>query len=75
LKDPEPQVLFVNHGESSLDFELRVFLAEPAHRPPVMDRLNTRINRALAEKGIGIPFPQRDLHVKSWAADATPAKS
>ncbi len=66
LKDPAPSVVFVNHGESSLDFELRLFVSDVIQRVVVQDRVNTQINAELAAHGIGIPFPQRDLHVKSW---------
>ncbi|MBF0446749.1 MAG: mechanosensitive ion channel [Magnetococcales bacterium] len=65
LKEPPSKALFLNHGESSLDFELRFFLNDPVIRRDVMDRLNTAINRAFAEHKIGIPFPQRDLHIIS----------
>jgi len=66
LADPAPQILFMGHGDSSLDFEVRVFVADPMLRMVVTDRLNTAINRILDAKGVGIPFPQRDLHVRSW---------
>lgn len=64
LTDPEPGVFFVNHGESSLDFELRVFIASPQIRWEVKDYINKEINRVLAENSIEIPFPQRDIHIK-----------
>lgn len=65
LRTPEPQVLFLGFGDSSLDFEVRVFLPTFTGRPAVAHELHTRINKALAEAGISIPFPQRDLHIVS----------
>lgn len=65
LEEPAPSVLFMNHGESSLDFEVRVFLPNPEVRWTALDYINKEINRALAENGIEIPFPQRDIHIKS----------
>ena len=65
LKDPPAQVFFVAHGDSSLDFEVRVFTDDPDQRFAVRDRLNGAINRALTENGIEIPFPQRDIHIRS----------
>lgn len=59
-------VRFVLMGESSLDFQVMVWLAEPMYRGRVIDILNTRIYKALGEAGIEIPFPQRDLHIKEW---------
>ncbi len=69
LKEPPPQVLFMVHGESSLDYEVRVFINDANQRFPVVDRVNRAINRALAENGIEIPFPQRDIHIRSTVVD------
>jgi len=63
LETPEPRVFFMNHGDSSLDFEVRVFISNPRKRFRVRDELNTAINKALNEAGIVIPFPQRDVHL------------
>lgn len=64
LETPEPRLFFMNHGDSSLDFELRVYISNPRKRFRVRDRLNTEMNIALAEAGIEIPFPQRDIHFR-----------
>ncbi|MFT7561288.1 MAG: potassium efflux system protein [Flavobacteriales bacterium] len=55
----------MNHGDSSLDFELRIFVGNPAKRQPVTHDINASINEILALHEIGIPFPQRDIHVMS----------
>ena len=55
----------MQHGESSLDFNLRVFIPSPEAIMVLRDRLNKRINREFENHGIEIPFPQRDLHIKS----------
>jgi len=68
LGDPAPSVVFMAHGESSLDFNLRVFIPSPAVLMVVRDRLNAAINREFDRLDIEIPFPQRDLHIKSTAA-------
>ncbi|MFB6346807.1 MAG: mechanosensitive ion channel family protein [bacterium] len=65
LEDPAPQVVFQGFGDSSLDFELRVWIADAEQRIQVRDELNTAINEVFVEKGIEMPFPQRDLHVRS----------
>ena len=51
-------------GESSLDFELLCWIAEPADRGRVVHELNCEVYRKFAEAGISIPFPQRDLYIK-----------
>jgi small-conductance mechanosensitive channel len=62
---PEPVVLFREFGDSSLNFELRVFLNNIDKRLRVISEINFAIDKAFREAGIEIPFPQRDLHVKS----------
>ena len=63
LDDPEPSVSFNGFGDSSLDFQLRVYLAETDSLVPVRNRINIAIKKAFDERGISIPFPQRDVHV------------
>jgi len=62
---PAPVVLFREFGDSSLNFELRVFLRDIDNRLRVISELNFAIDKAFRAEGIEIPFPQRDLHVKS----------
>lgn len=65
LDQPSPQVFFLAHGDSSLDFEVRAFVSQPTNRLPLTHLINSAINKSLAEHGISIPFPQRDLHLVS----------
>jgi potassium efflux system protein len=65
LADPAPGALFMNHGDSGLDFELRVFLGSAGVRLSTRDRLNRKVNAAFVEHEIEIPFPQRDIHIRS----------
>jgi small-conductance mechanosensitive channel len=66
LKDPAPAVRFLGFGESALDFELAVWTVEMAHRPTrFRSDLYFAIERKLRENQIEIPFPQRDLHLRS----------
>jgi len=65
LKDPTPTVAFKEFGESSLNFELRVWAGDMAHRPGNLEsQLNFAIWDKFKQHGIEIPFPQRDLHIK-----------
>lgn len=70
LQDPSPSAVFMLHGESSLDFELRVFVPSPAEKIPALHSLNMRINAELRRRNIEIPYPQRDLHIRTPAASA-----
>ena len=69
---PKPKVVFRGFGDSSLDFELRVFLYNINERLDVISDLNFAIDKAFREEGIEIPFPQRDLHVRSLPDNAKP---
>jgi small-conductance mechanosensitive channel len=60
-----PKVLFRGFGDSALNFELRCFIQSIDRRLDTLSDLNFAINRALEAAGISIPFPQRDLHLRS----------
>lgn len=68
LEDPAPLVTFENHGDSALEFVLRVFLPSPSLRLSALDRLNKKINETFTRLNIEIPFPQRDIHIRSHCA-------
>jgi small-conductance mechanosensitive channel len=70
LQDPEPACLFIGFGESSLDFELRFWLKLDLDWPAISSRTLVEIHRLLAEAKIEIPFPQRDLHVRTVSPKA-----
>ncbi|WP_414618949.1 mechanosensitive ion channel family protein [Calothrix sp. CCY 0018] len=65
LSVPQPQVLFTGFGDSSLDFELLVWINAPSHQISIKSDLCFRIEAALKEYKIEIPFPQRDLHLRT----------
>jgi potassium efflux system protein len=65
MKMPEPQVFFLNFGESSLDFELRVWISNIDYRRVVNSELHQEIDRRFRQAGIVIAFPQRDLHLRT----------
>jgi small-conductance mechanosensitive channel len=65
LADPPPQVLFTDFGDSSLDFELLAWLADPRDENGTASDLRFGIDEAFRAEGIEIPFPQRDLHLRS----------
>jgi small-conductance mechanosensitive channel len=66
LKEPPPRLYFVGFGESSLDFELGVWTIDMAHNPMrFRSELYYAIEQALRDNNIEIPFPQRDLHIRS----------
>jgi len=70
LKDPEPNAIFRGFGESSLDFELRIFIPNRDSWPTAMDSMHSRIDAAFRESHIEIAFPQRDLHVRTMPKES-----
>ncbi len=64
LNYPSPQVFFIGFGDSSLDFELRVWLSDPSRQPIVKSELYFQIEKTLRDRHIEIPFPQRDIHLR-----------
>ena len=65
VSKPEPFVYFQGFGDSSLDFEMRVFIRSPDDRIIVQNELRIATFKAFREADIEIPFPQRDLHIRS----------
>lgn len=73
LPDPEPFALFTDFGESSLDFRLFAWAATFDDSLRMKSRLAVAAERALREAGFEIPFPQRDLHLRSVDGTAAAA--
>lgn len=66
LKDPPPQVVWREFGDSSLNFDLRVWTETLFMRPGVFRRqIYFAVWGLFREHGVEIPFPQRDLHVRA----------
>ena len=76
LRDPSPVVLFTEFGDSSLNFELGVWTQEMTATPiHFTSEMNFIIDQKLRENDIEIPFPQRDLHVRSGLPAAAEASN
>lgn len=63
VDDPPPAVFCVNFGDSSVDFEIRAFVTSILDIMLLGHEMRASIAAALAERGIVIPFPQRDIHI------------
>ncbi|MEP2772287.1 MAG: mechanosensitive ion channel domain-containing protein [Fulvivirga sp.] len=73
LKKPPTQVLFDEFGDSSLNFHLRVWTTEYINRPNILkSQLYFAMFKKFKEAGIEIPFPQRDLNLKSGFENLKP---
>jgi small-conductance mechanosensitive channel len=65
LRDPKPDVLLREFGDSSWNMRLRAWIDNPKRHPVVRSDLNCALVRKFRENGVEIPFPQRDLHLRS----------
>jgi small-conductance mechanosensitive channel len=65
LETPEPMILFREFGDSSLNFDIRFWTADSTGWLELQSNVNVTINQAFKKAGIEIPFPQRDLHLRS----------
>lgn len=75
LKDPKADALLQEFGDSSLNFILRVWTRQYATTPSVLrSELNFMIWNIFKEHGIEIPFPQRDLHIRTGNVNLQPMR-
>jgi small-conductance mechanosensitive channel len=73
LLERPPVAFFLGFGESALKFELRFWSARQDTWFQLQSDVTVAVAKALGEAGMEIPFPQRDLHVRS--IDASVAES
>jgi small-conductance mechanosensitive channel len=73
MQDPVPRCLLKGFGDSSVDLELRVWINDPPNgRSNVLSDILLGIWDRFHEHGIEIPFPQRDLHIRSGLEQLSP---
>ncbi len=70
LQQPEATVFFTSFGDNSLNFEIRVFVAETSNtaRTRIIHELHMAVDQACRREKVEIAFPQRDLHLRSAPA-------
>lgn len=76
LPEPKPLVLFTDYGDNSINFDLMVWTATRSHAPALLKSdLYFTLFKTFAENKVELPFPQRDLHLRSsdlpWPFPAT----
>jgi|APSaa5957512576_1039674.scaffolds.fasta_scaffold07656_5 MscS family membrane protein len=64
VNDPEPSVMFLEMGDSSLNFKAFFFVDSFENRFAAINEANTKIYNALNKAKIEVPFPQMDVHLK-----------
>lgn len=68
---PLPVVRFRGFGDSSLDFELMVWIDHPGDRGRILHQLYGAVYREFARNGVEIPYPKRDLYIKELPAGSS----
>jgi potassium efflux system protein len=66
---PEPNTIFEEFGNSSINFRLRFWVHTIDDRMKIRSEVAVIVDRLFREEGIEIPFPQRDLHLRSIDSD------
>ncbi|MBI1238838.1 MAG: mechanosensitive ion channel [Alphaproteobacteria bacterium] len=75
VESPSPVCNVTAFGDSAVEFDLRFWIADPKNgMGNVRSEVYLALWEGLHENGIEIPFPQRDLHVKSWPAEPKGAR-
>ncbi len=70
-RTPKPRVRFRSFGDSSLDHELLCWVEKPVLRGRILHLLNTAVYKRFLQEGIQIPFPQREVLLRSASAENT----
>lgn len=65
LSEPLPEVVFIDFGDSGLNFELRIWINPIDQEPEIRSDLNFTIEYLFRENNISIPFPQTDIWLKN----------
>ncbi len=65
MKDKKIEALFLQFGDSALNFRVRCWIEHYVETRRILDKMNTALYQALNEAGIAIPFPQRDVRLIS----------
>ena len=65
LEEPAASALMTGFGDSTLNFDLRIFIASRSSYVAVVHELNSAIEREFTAAGLEFAFPQRDLNIRS----------
>ncbi|GHB04019.1 hypothetical protein GCM10009069_28270 [Algimonas arctica] len=63
LEDPAPSVFFIEHADSTLNYEIRAYVASISKRLATKNDIHSEVHTRLQAAGIDLAFPQRDIHI------------
>jgi len=70
--DSSPVIYFRQFAESSLNFELSCIIDNVNQRSKIISDIHYQIDKTFRQHGIEMPFPQRDINIKSWPESLKP---
>ena len=65
MEEPPPKVVVKSFGDSAVNLEARVWISEARRRMDTISHITDRVKEVFQEEGIEIPFPKRDIYIKS----------
>ena len=65
VPEPAPSIRLVRYGDSAVEFEVLVWIIQPEFRAKATDQINRAIGEEFEKRGIEMPFPQRDVHIRT----------
>ena len=71
MKEPPPKVVVKSFGDSAVNLEARVWISDPRRRIDTISHITDRVKEAFQQQGIEIPFPKRDIYIKSNSSIST----
>jgi len=73
--DPAPEVMFSEFADSSLNFDLRIWIKDLRQRKYIISDINYMIDHAFRKADIEIPFPQSDVYIRSMPETPPPPEA
>ena len=64
MKDPGPRVVVKTFGDSAVNLEARIWIANPRKRMDTISHITDRVKEEFQTEGIEIPYPKRDIYIK-----------
>jgi len=65
LSSPAPQVVVRNFGESAIDLQLRIWIADARRRMDTISYITDNVKTVFDKEGVEIPYPKREIHMIS----------
>jgi len=64
LSNPRPQIHLREFGDSSIRYEIFVWIRLPNQKPIIQNKINKKLYESLSEENVKIPYPQRTIHME-----------